>query len=85
MPDKPNNQPVFPQLKVDFGFVITDPLKPGVTLLDYFAARAMKSMISYLYFTEYGEDGHFYRNDEIAKKSFDIAVAMLREREKRMQ
>ncbi len=74
MPDKLNNQPVFPQLKVDFGFVITDPLKPGVTLLDYFASKAMQALI-----------GEYTDTSFVVKKAFDIAEAMLLEREKRIQ
>lgn len=72
--DKPNNPPAFPQLKVEFGFVITDPLKPGVTLLDYFAAKAIQELI-----------GEYTEISFVVKRAFDIAEAMLREREKRIQ
>jgi hypothetical protein len=56
------NEPAFPT-----GTGIT-PYKSGMTLRDYFAAKAMQALIQHHYF------------DVAAKKSYEVADAMLKAR-----
>ena len=67
------NEPAFPT-----GTGVT-PYKSGMTLRDYFAARAMASAIPYWKLEDEPLSISF---DEIAKDSYDIADAMLKYREK---
>lgn len=68
------NQPAFP---CEYDEYL--PLRNGMTLRDYFAARAMASAIPYWKLEDEPLSISF---DEIAKDSYDIADAMLKYREK---
>lgn len=68
------NQPAFPCEYVEYL-----PLCNGMTLRDYFAARAMALAIPYWKLDDEQLSVSF---DEIAKDSYDIADAMLKYREK---
>ena len=68
MKDKIENPPAFPVREhLDYNF--------GMTLLDYFAAKAMEGLIS---------NGKREPNAYMAKKSYEIAYAMLKERAKNL-
>ena len=69
---KPNNPPAFPN---ENGRVCE---YSGLSLLDYFAAKAMQGIIA----TAIG-DGCLNHNP-IVKESYEIAIAMLKEREKHL-
>ena len=62
--NKPTNPPAFPT-----GTGVT-PYNPGMTLRDYFAARAMQALID--------NDGLF---SEIPAQAYELADAMLKARE----
>ncbi|HCT9739328.1 TPA: hypothetical protein OUD13_003608 [Morganella morganii] len=49
-------------------------IDPGMTLRDYFAAKAMAALI--------GDGGYGSRNNDLAKGAYSVADAMLRAREK---
>ena len=63
------NPPAFP--------VITDYLSKGMTLRDYFAARAMQGMLSG---ASSDLNAEFYQR--VVTKAYSLADAMLKEREK---
>ena len=60
-----NNQPAFPQYKYH-----PDPFSHGMTMRDYFAAKAMQALID--------NDGLF---SEIPTQAYALADAMLKARE----
>jgi hypothetical protein len=80
---KSNKQPAFPvQWELD-GKMVADP---GMTLRDYFAAKAMASYMSYDIAYENSDacdngelEGDYYNG--IAKSSYKMADAMLKARE----
>ena len=67
--DKPNNPSAFP-----LAIESSKDIYKGMTLRDYFAAKAMQGLISH-----YGIDGDYER--ECPMKSFEIADEMLKQRE----
>lgn len=75
--------PAFPQvdLKNSYGMLVPDR-QAGMTLRDYFAAKAMQSLIS----SSIGNLSKAYADDTdainpiIAKASYEMADAMLKER-----
>ena len=70
MSDAINNEPAFPcGLASDH----IDPLHPGMTLRDYFAAKAMQAFI--------GQHVDAGGDDHLAEESYSVADAMLRARE----
>ena len=65
-----SNQPVFPQDKIDnHGIRMSEG---GMTLRDYFAAKAMQGMLA---------ASENYANDELANFAYLVADAMLKARE----
>lgn len=57
------------------GFVCSDGIKyDGMTLRDYFAAKAMTGMLS-------GYEADQFKNPQLAQWSYQIADAMLKARE----
>lgn len=74
--EKPNNPSAFPVTATEQSYHNQSPLMPesGMTLRDYFAAKAMQGLISH-----YGIDGDYER--ECPMKSFEIADEMLKQRE----
>ncbi len=72
MKEKPQNPKAFPaNHEFDNGDFVSNQ---GMTLLDYFAAKAMQALIQY-----YGLEGSVY---ELSKRSYEVATEMLKEREK---
>ena len=74
MSDKYINLPAFPT-----GTGVT-PYNPGMTLRDYFAARAMQSMIPFLSINDELTIENIRGND-FARDSYAVADAMLKARE----
>lgn len=75
--NKPNNPPAFPMWDKD-DTVFERPIRqPGMTLRDYFAAKAMHGFASRLMDT-----GSGYDFEIMSEESYQIADAMLAEREK---
>ena len=72
----PKNPPAFPE-KIKVGHSGGEILLPGMTLLDYFAAKAMLGEI----ISALAGGGH-YKKEKLAQRSYEIAQAMLKEREK---
>ena len=68
---KPNNPEAF---AYGYGTDNYSEIQKGMTLRDYFAAKAMQGLISH-----YGIDGDYER--ECPMKSFEIADEMLKQRE----
>jgi hypothetical protein len=66
--NKPTNPPAFPQYPSNF-----DPLTHGMTLRDYFAAKAMQAILS--------DQNYSSPDDKLAEASYWIADAMLKARE----
>lgn len=73
MSDAINNELAFP-CGLASGHI--DPLHPGMTLRDYFAAKAMQGMCSS---DSYCVDG--WAHSDIAVQAYQMADAMLRARE----
>lgn len=76
---KPDNPPAFPTKSIDFqasaiqGSTVYDNYDEGMTLRDYFAAKAMQSIIT----------GAFGRESfSVARSAYEYADSMLKEREK---
>jgi hypothetical protein len=73
---KPNNPIAFPNTIVnEHGVIITG--QNGMTLRDYFANSAMEGMIS----RTDGSFGGYESSNDSAKKCYEIADAMLKQRE----
>jgi len=51
----------------------------GMTLRDYFAAEAMKGMLSG-HFSHYGHED-YWPHDQVASEAYEMADAMIKERE----
>jgi len=64
-----NDIPAFPQYKYH-----PDPFSHGMTLRDYFAAKAMQGMLS-------ENSGIRYPTDELVDFAYKVADAMLKARE----
>jgi hypothetical protein len=83
-----NNPQAFPYTEVS-GDRSADSVyhKKGMTMLDYFAAKAMQSLIVQLTgkYLHQGEVNFDLPLNHIVNTSFEIAEAMLLEREKRMK
>ena len=76
MTDKPDNPPAFPfteQGMSSFSGQTVDVVNPGMTLRDYFAAKAMAAIIAH--------DTRAISADEDAEICYQIADAMLRARQ----
>ena len=82
---KPNNPIAFPRTAFDKNGQLTTqyPEYEGMTLRDYFANSAMQSMIS-----KYGKPSEYHWQNntkdgkpQLAKECYDIADAMLKQRE----
>lgn len=70
---QPENPPAFPSGKSEkTGFENSHPLHEGMTLRDYFAAKAMQGMVS----PEYA-DGVACSREHVAESAYAIADAML--------
>lgn len=71
---KPKDLPAFPII------VTSDTTVQcfGITIRDYFAAKAMQTLIN----VQMDENSPNATNEEIVKWSYEIADAMLKEREK---
>jgi hypothetical protein len=69
---KDNGGPAFPELNTEPSY-----RESGMTLRDYFAAKAMASMVNSLNYA----DGD-WAQDDIAAQSYQMADAMLLERTK---
>lgn len=85
--NKPNNPPAFPRQDFkasDGAFFLGEK---GMTLLDYFAAKAMPA-ISQVLFTKsaslFGKDLPDNYAEIVAKGAYEQAQAMLKEREKHL-
>ncbi len=74
MTDKPKNPPAFPteveKHSKDFNMAYKVK-EPGLTMLDYFAAKAMQGQLSH----------GGYSHEEVVHFSYKLAQAMLKERE----
>jgi len=66
-----NNQPAFP-IAIDLGNTVR--YQEGMTLRDYFAAKAMQGMLS-------ENSGIRYPTDELAEIAYMVADEMLKARE----
>lgn len=89
---KPNDQPAFPQYETAHG----NPMllehgdgAAGMTLRDYFAAKAMQSCLMLMSTPEYcakamdaAEHAKITLIDHFANKSYEMADAMMKAREK---
>ena len=69
-----NQEPAFPRDHAADGH-------NGMGLLDYMAAKAMQGMLAG-HFACYGHD-NYWRRDAIAEEAYEMAEAMMAEREKR--
>lgn len=82
-----NYWPAFPGLKkVDVsetGYLTAD-FEKGMSLRDYFAAKAMSGLVIIEIYIggSFTEEEHEKNNENIAKMSYNIADAMIRERDK---
>jgi hypothetical protein len=66
--------PAFPRNILDHGHGVTTTHESGMTLRDYFAAKAMEGMLAYSYLHPLSmEDG-------CARDAYDMADAMLKAR-----
>jgi hypothetical protein len=76
--EKPNNQSAFPNefFKKDTSAGIYYDKHPGMTLRDYFAGQAVTGKCFEIY-----SNGIFHA-EEYAKRAYQLADAMLAEREK---
>lgn len=74
--DKPNNPPAFPVEGMVNGDSVSK-MAQGMTILDYFAAQAMQGIMS-----DIKTEGMDY--ETLALNSYEIAQAMLKEREKHL-
>ena len=63
------------------GFTI-DPLEYGMTLRDYFAAKAMQSFCTCCDFSTAEGVKMLWKSDRVAKAAYALADAMLTERDK---
>lgn len=63
------NQPAFPAMHYDLA-----DNEHGLTMRDYFAAKAMQGMLS-------ENSGIRYSNDDLGRFSYELADAMLKARE----
>ena len=73
-----NNPPAFPsKRRIQRNGYLTNEYEPcgGMTLRDYFAAKAMQSYLN-------GDDRDIFTYDEWATVSYEMADAMLKERSK---
>lgn len=80
MSNKPENPPAFPsiiQKRNDLGFMESAPFTEGMTLRDYFAAKAMSAIIRNLSGIQ-PNDLPFMAND-----CYHVADAMLKAREEK--
>ena len=68
--NKPTNPPAFPRNILDHGHGVTSTHESGMTLRDYFAAKAMQALID--------NDGLFLH---IPTQAYAVADAMLKARE----
>jgi hypothetical protein len=75
MSDRKDGGPAFPASTWDNEFDKVVDQTNGMTLRDYFAAKAMQARISD------GALGRGWLHDEIAKESYAMADALLSERE----
>ena len=58
------------------------PAEPGMTLRDYFAAKAIQSVLLDPYFSKLAKEmGHCEFADDAAESAYIVAGAMLRARE----
>ena len=69
MKTTPENPPAFPFVEPP----TTCNVNTGMTLRDYFAAKAMHALVA-------DSDGEFDRLDEVPQYAYQIADAMLKER-----
>lgn len=76
-----NNQPAFPQ--TEWVTHYKEDGQEGMTLLDYFAAKALQSLIPHLSYSPYNVLPDAVTAEEVAKLSYDVADAMLKEHNKR--
>ena len=67
-----NNPPAFPRNILDHGHGVTSTHESGMTLRDYFAAKAMQG---------FQEQWVYDNSDEIANKAYAMADAMMKARE----
>lgn len=82
-----NNPQAFPGKTVENRHNGRDDIKmdvyhKGMTLLDYYAVKAMQVLMSN---PKYEVNGGYIHAESVAKESYDMATAMLIEREKRMK
>lgn len=83
---KPNNPNAFPEIEQGYDVVglPVERLYPGMTLRDYFAAKAMQSMILALY-TKHSDDlkidDFVERINLISVNAYHYADLMLKQRE----
>lgn len=75
---KPENPPAFPKTDVNAEGMILAKHNQGMSLRDYFANSAMKGMISNHYLYDLTNHTVF---DNLAKDSYLLADAMLKQRE----
>jgi hypothetical protein len=78
--------PAFPRNILDHGHGVTTTHESGMTLRDYFAAKAMQAHLSAqwecLYKTPIGEDlANRWTDEDVALCAYDIADAMLKMRQ----
>lgn len=81
MTNKPDNPPAFPVAE-DHKIADDFPWAAGMTLRDYFAAKAMQGMMS---FPGTEAMGNYHNNcdtSDMASEAYRIADAMLKERER---
>ena len=64
--------PAFPRNILDHGHGVTTVHESGMTLRDYFAAKAMQGMLA---------ASENYSTNELALYAYDVADAMLKQRE----
>ena len=69
-----NNPPAFPRNILDHGHGVISTHESGMTLRDYFAAKVMQGICA-------SDPVSTMTNERIAAESYDLADAMLKERE----
>lgn len=84
---KPKNSSAFPvqgwdSMGEDNPVPYTYTKDPGMTLLDYFAGKALGSLSPLMY--ESNQDDRRTPIEQMVDEAYNIAEAMLREREKRI-
>ena len=80
-----NDTPAFPSQEINQQYA-NEPIKNGMTLRDYFAAKAMQGFIANIDTLEkYFEESEIYTRDEMSSKvsemAYDFSDAMMKARE----